>query len=58
MNEPTILRFPAATLSAAVPKALPAADQVDLQTILAAWNEATDRLHERAADPIGDWLKS
>jgi len=40
MDEPTILKFPALQQ----PSALPAADQLDLQTILAAWNEATDRL--------------
>lgn len=39
MDEPTILKFP--TLSAHGPAT---SDELDLQTILAAWNEATDRL--------------
>src|SRR2546429_8030195 len=46
MNDPFILKFPAPegaspTVAAA---ALPAGADLDLQTILAAWNEATDRL--------------
>jgi signal transduction histidine kinase len=47
MNEPTILKFPAPSGPALVPSAkreVGAADELDLQTILAAWNEATDRL--------------
>jgi signal transduction histidine kinase len=40
MEEPVILKFPAPGPSSR----LPAADQLDLQAILAAWNEATDRL--------------
>jgi len=39
MDEPRILRFPLLRGPDA-----PAADELDLQTILAAWNEATDRL--------------
>jgi two-component system, sensor histidine kinase FlrB len=39
MDEPRILKFPMSQ-----PPALPAADQLDLQSILSAWNEATDRL--------------
>jgi signal transduction histidine kinase len=41
MDAPTILRFPS-------PPGMPAAtaDQLDLHTILAAWNEATDRLQQ------------
>src|SRR5882724_9250443 len=38
-DEPTILEFP----GAAAPLR-PGADELDLKTILAAWNEATDRL--------------
>lgn len=47
MDEPTILKFPTRELAAAPltdRSAPPPADQLDLQTILAAWNEATDRL--------------
>lgn len=47
MNEPVILKFPATAdgpLSEHCPAMLPRADELDLQTILAAWNEATDRL--------------
>ena len=47
MNEPVILRFPApAGQSPANASPLPAIQMadVDLQTILQAWNEATDRL--------------
>src|SRR5262245_17475103 len=40
MEEPVILKFPAPGPSSRVPTA----DQLDLQAILAAWNEATDRL--------------
>jgi signal transduction histidine kinase len=40
MDEPIILKFPVP----GTPPRLPLADQPDLQTILAAWNEATDRL--------------
>lgn len=47
MNEPVILKFPSP--SAISPAAgdtthLPAGDELDLQTIFSAWNEATDRL--------------
>ena len=41
MDEPRILRFPISE-----PLAPPACDQLDLQSILAAWNEATDRLQQ------------
>jgi signal transduction histidine kinase len=41
MDEPRILKFPASE-----PLATPACDQLDLQSILAAWNEATDRLQQ------------
>ena len=45
MDEPTILKFPSCEPPAADLRAAPqSADQLDLQTILAAWNEATDRL--------------
>src|SRR5262245_27631011 len=47
MNEPVILKFPAPSgISPALGDApqLPAADELDLQTIFSAWNEATDRL--------------
>jgi signal transduction histidine kinase len=40
MDEPTILRFPTVSSS----RTLPSRDDLDLSTILAAWNEATDRL--------------
>src|SRR5262245_29669910 len=39
MEEPRILKFPTGKRPGA-----PSADELDLQTILAAWNEATDRL--------------
>lgn len=39
MDEPMILKFPGVSRLSA-----PAADELDLQTILSAWNEATDRL--------------
>jgi two-component system, sensor histidine kinase FlrB len=39
MDEPTILKFPTQAGAGAL-----AADELDLQTILTAWNEATDRL--------------
>src|ERR1041385_6603081 len=47
MNEPVILRFPSP--SSASPAdgqtaQLPVGDELDLQTIFSAWNEATDRL--------------
>lgn len=49
MDEPIILKFPApatgTALTAAAPAALNMADP-DLQTILQAWNEATDRLQQ------------
>jgi signal transduction histidine kinase len=41
MDEPRILKFPSSE-----PSASPACDQLDLQSILAAWNEATDRLQQ------------
>src|SRR6266576_1831011 len=47
MNEPVILKFPAPSgiSPAAIDSPhLPAGDDLDLQTIFAAWNEATDRL--------------
>src|SRR5437773_4422632 len=47
MNEPVILKFPAPSgTSTGVEGAprLPAVDELDLQTIFSAWNEATDRL--------------
>lgn len=52
MNEPIILKFPASTFPtpsdasvvAGSPLTLPSAEELDLQTILAAWNEATNRL--------------
>src|SRR5262245_34896081 len=48
MDEPTILRFPscepADSANGDQRPAPQSADQLDLQTILAAWNEATDRL--------------
>src|SRR5262245_2685067 len=40
MEEPLILKFPTPVPTSR----LPAADQLDLQAILTAWNEATDRL--------------
>ncbi len=52
MDEPTILKFPGREAQPARP--LPA-DQVDLQTILVAWNEATDRLqrtHETLREEV------
>src|SRR5437868_12074761 len=58
MNDPVILKFPAPegaspTVAAA---ALPAGVDLDLQTIFAAWNEATDRLqrtHEALRSEVG-----
>jgi signal transduction histidine kinase len=44
MDEPIILKFPALGGPPSMTAGLPPADQLDLQTILAAWNEATDRL--------------
>src|SRR5436190_17556627 len=52
MNEPIILKFPASTFPtpsdasvvAGGPLTLPSAEELDLQTIFSAWNEATDRL--------------
>jgi signal transduction histidine kinase len=48
LDEPTILKFPAPSgvspLAAAGAAAMTPPVDVDLQTILAAWNEATDRL--------------
>src|SRR6266576_2504803 len=49
MNEPVILKFPAPSgiSPAAIDSPhLPAGDDLDLQTIFAAWNEATDRLQQ------------
>jgi signal transduction histidine kinase len=49
MNEPTILKFPGlkpASPASGEQAALPAAEDLDLQTILTAWNEATDRLEQ------------
>jgi signal transduction histidine kinase len=47
MNDPVILKFPATgdslPVSADAPR-LAAGDELDLQTIFSAWNEATDRL--------------
>src|SRR5437868_1295738 len=40
-DEPTILEFPGAAESLR-----PGADELDLKTILDAWNEATDRLQQ------------
>jgi signal transduction histidine kinase len=40
MDGPTILKFPPASSS----RTLPSREDLDLSTILAAWNEATDRL--------------
>ena len=48
IDEPTILKFPAPSgvspLAVAAPAGAPPSLDVDLQTILVAWNEATDRL--------------
>jgi len=47
MNEPVILRFPSPGSASPVDgqaAQLPAGDELDLQTIFSAWNEATDRL--------------
>src|SRR6476659_6107913 len=50
MNAPIILKFP--TPSGSVPLAddgaliVPSHEDIDLHTILAAWNEATDRLQK------------
>ena len=47
MSEPVILKFPKpdAQIAPAAPgDSLPTMVDVDLQTILQAWNEATDRL--------------
>ncbi len=47
MIEPVILRFPAPSSSspaAGDAPPLPTCDELDLQTIFSAWNEATDRL--------------
>jgi signal transduction histidine kinase len=59
MDEPTILKFPtcrSGTASPIAPSAsLLSADQLDLQTILAAWNDATDRLqrtHETLREEV------
>jgi signal transduction histidine kinase len=49
MSEPVILKFPDAvgqTAPATPPELFPALADVDLQTILQAWNEATDRLQQ------------
>jgi signal transduction histidine kinase len=49
MNKPTILKFPGQATppqSAGEAPRMPAAEDLDLQTILAAWNEATDRLEQ------------
>lgn len=58
MDEPTILKFPSsrtAQLPAEAAPPLLAADDLDLQTILVAWNEATDRLqrtHETLREEV------
>src|ERR1041384_781199 len=46
MSEPIILRFPtpSGTQAAGDAPSLPSSEDLDLQTILTAWNEATDRL--------------
>src|SRR5438105_5407307 len=47
MNEPVILRFPSPGGTSPVAgnaPPLPTGDELDLQTIFSAWNEATDRL--------------
>jgi len=44
MDEPTILRFPGGAANERSLHCKPNVDQLDLQTILVAWNEATDRL--------------
>jgi len=46
MDEPTILKFPTVASDSAAASCLRPADDIDLQTILAAWNEATDRLQQ------------
>jgi signal transduction histidine kinase len=54
MNEPVILKFPSpsAISPSGIPPAtgdapqLPVGDELDLQTIFSAWNEATDRLQQ------------
>src|SRR5262245_29415753 len=54
MDEPTILKFPIPSGSPSTanrPGEAPAAEEVDLQTILAAWNEATDRLQHTHEAP-------
>jgi signal transduction histidine kinase len=47
MNQPVILKFPSpgdtSPVAVTTPQ-LPAGDELDLQTIFSAWNEATDRL--------------
>ena len=55
MDEPTILKFPNRQANERAAHAAPAADQLDLQTILVAWNEATDRLqrtHETLREEV------
>src|SRR5690242_4171629 len=47
MNQPVILKFPSpgdTSPVAVTTPPLPAGDELDLQTIFSAWNEATDRL--------------
>jgi signal transduction histidine kinase len=46
MDEPAILKFPTGASDSPLAGSLPPADDMDLQTILAAWNEATDRLQQ------------
>src|SRR5947209_2609083 len=49
MNDPVILKFPApsgTTPTESDAALLPAGDELDLQTIFSAWNEATDRLQQ------------
>jgi signal transduction histidine kinase len=55
MDEPTILKFPVRGSPEALHSGPPSADQADLQTILRAWNDATDRLqrtHETLREEV------
>ena len=56
MNEPVILKFPASggslPASGDGPQS-PAGDELDLQTIFSAWNEATARLLVRDIETYG-----
>jgi signal transduction histidine kinase len=55
MERPTILKFPGSQAHERAAHASPAPDQLELQTILVAWNEATDRLqrtHETLREEV------